>query len=133
MIETGLVKLIQGNAGVQALAQFRGGHAATLPKDAILPNWCYTVISHDPQVTIDVNPLQIMVIQIESYGETQADANALATAIESLLSPYRGTLTDPASTYVTMITITGKLDYQNPESRQHCRMVQYEIAFSAQS
>jgi hypothetical protein len=132
MIEQGLVKLVQADATVQSLVNFRGGRGTALPKDAELPSWCYTVIAHDPQVTLDEVPLQSMMVQIEAYGKELADAIPVAHAIERLLNNFRGTLEDEDSTYVSITTQVGKVDFQNPESRNHCRAVTYTFHFSAQ-
>src|SRR6185437_13626272 len=100
MLEEGLVTLVQGNAGVSAIAA-AGGFFAELPKGQPLPSWTYLVVSDNADYTLD-GPMSLgsRRMQIDCYGDAAAQAIRLAKAIDNLLSGYRGTLADPDSTIV---------------------------------
>lgn len=127
MIEQGLVLLVQGNAGVAAIAA-SGGFLGALPKDFTLPSWSYIVVS-DPVDYELLGPVALGCtrIQIDCYGAAPADAINLAAAIDAVLNGYHGTLTDPDSTVVQGCFRLNKIDFFDDDARNYRRMLEYEF------
>jgi uncharacterized protein DUF3168 len=131
VIEQGLVRLLQGNAGVAAIVGTKGGYFADLPKDAVLPSWTYAFVSTIPEVTLaGAGKLARGRLQIDCYG-TSAQAIGLAAAINSLLNGFRGTLTDPDSTRVQGCFQSNAIDFFDSDSRTYRRMLEYQLWFGS--
>jgi hypothetical protein len=132
MIELGVVLLVQGNNAVKAIAP-TGGFFAQLPKDYALPTWTYQTVSDGADYVL-VGPMSQSQrrVQIDCYGANAADVIRLGNAIDALLSGYRGTLTDPDSTFVHGCFHTNMIDYFDPDSRTFRRMLEYQIWFNTQ-
>jgi hypothetical protein len=130
MIEQGLVLLVQGDAGVSAIAA-KGGFFASLPKDYTLPTWTYQTIS-DVAGYLLTQPETVgeRRVQIDCYGAKAADAIQLADAIDALLSGYRGTLTDPDATFVQGCFRDNMMDFFDPDTRTFRRMLDYKVWFN---
>jgi hypothetical protein len=128
MIEQGLALLVQGNAGVAAIATAGGGFFDALPKDFPLPSWSYRIVS-DPVSYELTGPVSLgsTRIQIDCYGANGADAILLAKAIDAVLNGYRGTMTDPDATFVQGCFRTNKIDFFDDEARNYRRMLEYVI------
>jgi len=131
MIEQGLVELVQGNAGVSAIAA-AGGYFAILPKDATLPSWTYTFIFNSSGLTLTTPESQTPSrVQIDCYGSAAADAIRLAKAIDSVLSGYRGTLADPDSIFVQGCFQINSIDFFDDARRTYRRMLEYRLWYNA--
>lgn len=128
MIEQGMVLLVQGNAGVAAVASAGGGFLGSLPKDFPLPSWSYIVASDpvDYELGGSVNVSNTR-IQIDCYGASAVDALALAAAIDAVLQGYHGTMTDPDSTVVQGCFRSNKIDFFDDEARNYRRMLEYQF------
>jgi hypothetical protein len=126
VIEQGLALLVQGNAGVAAIAAAGGGFLDTLPKDFPLPSWSYSIVS-DPVDYELSGPVSLgsTRIQIDCYGATGADAIRLAKAIDTVLNGYRGKMTDPDTTNVQGCFRTNKIDFFDDAARNYRRMLEY--------
>lgn len=132
MIELGLVKLVQADAGVSALVGTRGGYFAELPKDYVLPSWTYQFVSGVPDVTFkSTEALTYSRYQVNCYGTVAADAIKLAKAINAVLSGFHGTLTDPDSTRVQGCFRSNLIDFFDDASQSFRRMLEYELWYRA--
>lgn len=125
MIEQGLALLLQGTPAVAAIAA-SGGFLGSLPKDFTLPSWSYIVVS-DPVDYELLGPVSLgsTRIQIDCYGANGGDAIRLAAAIDAVLNGYRGTMTDPDSTFVQGCFRTNRIDFFDDEARNYRRMLEY--------
>lgn len=132
MIEQGLVKLVQDNSGVAAIATQGGGFLVELPKGQVLPSWTYQRVSTVPNTTLlSTKGLRIARFQIDCYGAQAADALNLRIAIANVLDGYQGTLPDPDSTFVSSCIPSDEMDYPYDEASRTWRsMLEYEIAFA---
>lgn len=132
MIEQGLVGLIQGNAGVRAIAAF-GGFVSALPKDYPLPSWTHKTVSQPPSTTLtSFTGLRMRRWQIDCYGTAAsqgADTINLAKAIDTVLNGFRGTLGDLDATYVDSCFQSDLIDFFDDAGRTYRRMLEYEIWF----
>ena len=118
MIEQGLVQLVQGTPAVSAICA-AGGFFAELPKGQRLPSWTYLTVS-DPGNYILTGPEAGMRrVQIDCYGTIAADAMRLAGAIDSLLSGFRGTLTDPDTVFVQGCFRSNLIDFFDADGRTY--------------
>jgi hypothetical protein len=71
-----------------------------------------------------------MRLQIDCYGDTAANAMALARAISQVLDGYQGTLADPDSTFVSAVVPDGGMDFFDDARRSYRRMLEYEILYA---
>ena len=132
MIESGLVKLVQADAGVTALVGTRGGYFAELPKDYVLPSWTYQFVSGVPEVTLKTTEaLTYSRYQVDCHGTVAADAIKLAKAINAVLSGFSGILTDPDSTRVQGCFRSNVIDFFDDASQSYRRMLEYDLWFKA--
>ena len=130
MIELGVVKLVNSNAAVLAIAPV-GGFFAQLPNDQKLPSWTYLGVSQTPNYELEgSSSLYMRRVQIDCYGKTAADSIVLAQAIDAVLNGYRGTLTDPDHTFVDGCFQNNLIDYFDPDSRSFRRMLEYQLWFT---
>lgn len=130
MIEQGIVKLVQEDADVAAIATAGGGYFAQLPKGQALPSWSYQVVSSPPQRTLLNERFEFMRLQIDCYGDIGADAVRLAKSIDAVLDGYRGTLSDSDATQVDSCFQSDVKDFPlSDASRSFRRMLEYEIHF----
>ena len=131
MIENGIVKLVQGNASVSAIATSGGGLFAEVPKDDLLPIWTYRVVSLSPDITLlSFKGLKKMRLEIDCYGSAAVDCVNLARAIDVVLNGFSGVLSDPDSTFVSSCFTSDEMDFFDEASRTYRRMIEYEIFFS---
>jgi hypothetical protein len=128
MFEEGLVSLLQADPAVGAMAPY-GGFMSILPKGIALPAWCYTVVTEKPEYTLRGKAGLIKTaIQIDCFGDSGADALALAYAIDNVLSGYRGTLPDPDATGIDSCFETNRItEPLDPASRTFRVILEYEI------
>jgi hypothetical protein len=132
MLEQGLVALVNANSAVTAIAA-KGGVLSTLPPNAAYPTWTYRMFGLMP-----VKGLQILDgggskvnCQIDVYGTARADVINLTQAIKAVLHGFRGTLSDPDSTYVDGCFLIDLRDLdEDADARVFRRMSEYEIRFS---
>lgn len=131
MIEQGIQILVQGNAAVAAVAAF-GGFSTELPKNQTFPTWTQTVIS-DPTDYNMQGPVDLgnRAIQIDCFAGSMADAITLASAIDAVLSGYKGQLTDADSVYVQACFRTDLRDFFDDAPRTFRRMLTYSIFSSS--
>jgi hypothetical protein len=124
-LESGLVLLVQADATVLALCK-AGGYFAQLPANSALPSWTQQTIS-DPVDYLLSGPdaLGMRRIQIDCFGNAPADAVELASAIDKVLSGYKGNL--PDGTQVAGIFRDNKMDLFDNEARSYRRMLDYKI------
>jgi ribosomal protein S11 len=131
MIEQGIVQLVQANAAVVAIAPV-GGFFVELPKDQSLPSWAYTVVSSNPNTTLQsVRGLNTMHLQIDCFGNTAEEAILLAAAISDVLDGFHGVLTDPDVTPVDVCLPADQGDFFDDARRSYRRMLEYEILFNS--
>lgn len=139
MIEQGLVLLLQGSPAVSSIATAGGGYMAQLPKDPTpgLPSWTWTTVADHPQYGLQAQPgLTMWRVQIDCYGLASAqgaDCIALATAINSVLSGFQGTLTDPDATKIDSAFKVDQKDFYDGEARTYRRMLEYRVWYYADS
>lgn len=127
MIEQGIVKLVQSDAAVLALCPV-GGFLSILPEGQVLPSWTYFVVSDPGHYVLDqVSVFGDARVQIDAYGNTAAEAMALAKAIDDVLSGYKGVLADADSTRVAGIFRSNKIDFFDPDSRTYRRLLEYTV------
>ncbi len=133
MIEQGLVGLVQADAGVRAIAP-TGGFISTLPKDFQQPSWTHKTVSQPPSSLLQgPSGFKMRRVQIDCYGTAAsqgADTILLAAAIDDVLDGFRGTLSDPDSTYVDSCLQSDLMDFFDEASRTYRRMLEYEIWFA---
>lgn len=131
MIEQGLVLLVQGDAGVSAIAS-KGGFLAQLPKDFQPPSWTYEVVSDPTEYELQGPVSQSSTrFQLKCYGVSGADAIRLAKAINDVLNGYHGTLTDPDATVVHGCFKTNTIDFYDDNARNYIRILEYLICFDS--
>jgi hypothetical protein len=127
MIEQGLSLLIQADPTVRALCP-EGGFMSILPEGQRLPAWTYFVVSDPGHYVLDqVNKFGDARIQIDCYGNTAAEAMALATAIDDVLSGYKGVLADADATRVAGAFRNNKIDFFDDASRTYRRLLEYTV------
>ena len=75
-------------------------------------------------------------MQIDVYGYESgqgADVLTIAQQIDAILNGFRGTLSDPNSTYVDSCFTSDKKDFPfDPDARTYRRMLEYEIWYARQ-
>lgn len=132
MIEEGLVKLVQGNVSVAAIAVGGGGFLAELPKNQTLPSWTHMAVSEPGEYTLTGRQsLRKRRAQIDCFAADPDEAILLARAINLLLDGYRGTLTDADNTVVQGCFRSNVIDFFDDAPRTYRRMLEYEIWFIA--
>lgn len=132
MIEEGLVKLVQGDASVAAIATAGGGFLVDLPKNQTLPSWTHQVITGPGEYTLTGRQsLRKRRVQIDCFAADPDDAVNLAAAIDAVLDGFRGTLTDADSTVVQGCFRSDLIDFFDDAPRTNRRMLEYEIWFIA--
>lgn len=139
MIEQGLVALIQGGLGSPPEVNAPGGFFAQLPKDQISADapmaWTYRSVVSEPSYKLaGQDSWTEWQVQIDCHGYRAADAISLARAIDRVLrGGFRGTLSDPDSTYVFGISRLGTfIDGFNDENRSYVRSLEYLVQYSQQ-
>jgi hypothetical protein len=129
MLESGIVKLVQGNAAVSAIA-LTGGFLLELPKDEALPSWTYRIISDHSEYGLQgEHGFVTRRLQIDCLANAKADVLLLARAINKVLSGYKGTLPDTDSTLVFGCFRSDLRDFFDDPGRTPRRMLEYEIQF----
>ena len=130
MIELGIVRLVNSSPAVSAIIA-NGGFFVELPKDPTLPAWTYKVITDEPDYTLaGFGGCSYRRIQIDCQCNTGADCINLASAIDEVLSGFRGALPDPDSTVMQGCFRDRIYDDFNDKSRSYRRMLEYKIWFS---
>lgn len=129
-IEEGLVRLIQADAGVVAIASV-GGFLAELPKDQALPSWSYALLSEDRIYTHDDGPaaLRPAIVEITCYGDA-AVVVRLAAAIDQVLDGFCGAL--PEGTVVNGCFVLSRPGPDEYDGARRCwlRSLIYEIHYA---
>jgi len=124
--------LVQGTPAVAAIAA-SGGFLGQLPKDMVLPSWTYLYVGGTPDHTLagERGPRHRR-LQIDCYAYDQAGTITLASAIDVVLNNFRGTLSDPDSTFVQSCLMEQEpMDFPYDDaSRTFRRMIEYEIWFN---
>ena len=129
MVDEGLIILVQGNAGVLAIAP-TGGYLAEQPKDDALPSWGQKTISNPSYSTLaSFTGLTMRRWQVDCYANDGADAIGLARAIDAVLNGFRGVLADPDATYVDHCFRSDLIDFFDEAGRTYRRMLEYEVWF----
>jgi hypothetical protein len=129
MLESGIVKLVMADPGVAAIA-LTGGFLLELPKDEALPSWSYRNISDQSEYGLrGEHGFVTRRLQIDCFANAKADVLLLARAINSVLSGYRGTLTDTDQTIVFGCFRSDIQDFFDDPGRTPRRMLEYEIQF----
>lgn len=133
MIEAGIVSLVNGDAGVAAILNGKqAGFAGSLPKNAALPSWAYrriSLVNHTSLLSADGSAK--MMLELNCYGVGAGDAISLGRAVNAVLNGYRGTLTDPDSTWVDSCFLADVEDYElDPDARNFRRRLEYKICFA---
>ena len=135
MLELALVTLVQGNAGVSAIASV-GGFSIQLPKGQALPSWSYHIAAENLDYTLEGRAgVGFRRIQFDCYGNGAADCISLAAAIHSVLNGYSGTVLTATSPITTLAVIQGcfllnTIDFFDEPSRSYRRMLEYEVWFN---
>lgn len=130
MIEQGLVKLVQGNAGVLALCK-SGGFDSELPKDFSLPTWIYTIVyDHSDPTLLSFKTLNRFCIQIDCFGKTAGEALTLAKTISGVLDGFRGTLADDDSCWIDCCFSTDRQNFFEDAPRNYRRMIEFTAMYS---
>jgi hypothetical protein len=129
MIELGLVKLANASAAVTAICP-AGGFFASLPKDALRPNWTYTIVSRTTEyVLAGRQQLTMIRLQVDAFGSLAPDCITLAYALDAVFNGFSGTLTDPDATVVQGMFLSDQLDFFDDTARSFRRMLEYEVHF----
>jgi hypothetical protein len=131
VIEQGIQMLVQADPAVRILCSV-GGFYGSLPKDQARPSWSYKVISSSPMSRTLADQRQVLQErwQIDCFGDTAANAIALANAIDAVLYNYSGTLPDPDATPVQAIFWEALSDYFDDTPRSYRRCLEYELTFT---
>jgi len=129
-IEQGMVILVQGNAGVSAIAPL-GGFLAELPKGQALPSWTYLYVSDQATYTLTgPDPLTMRRLQIDCYANAGADIVKLAAAIDAVLNGFKGLLSDQ-QTLVQGCFRSNLIDFPFDDvARTYRRMLEYQLWFN---
>jgi hypothetical protein len=119
VIEQGLFKLIQSDAGVSALVTMTKGNGLywiLVPKGAMYP-----VIVLQRVVTNDVHTMggdpgiREALFQVDCYSSQYLNARAISTAVRNCLEYYKGVLSDSDSTVVESILTSKDWDLSYEE------------------
>ena len=134
MLEEGIVQLV--NIGLGAPSPI-GGYLDVLPKNPTYPSWTYSVSSFVAQNgLLTPKGLAFLRLQVDVYGAEAvqgADVLTIAQQIDVILNGYKGTLSDPDSTYVDSCFTSDKKDFPfDPDARTYRRMLEYTIWYRRQ-
>lgn len=126
-----MVALANANAGVTKIA-VGSGVLATLPPNAPYPAWTthwYGLMTPNGLQSLLGGGSKIN-CQVDAYGENRADVVNLTAAIKTAWHGFRGTLTDPDTTYVDICRLIDLRDLdEDSDGRVFRRMSEYEIRF----
>jgi len=103
------------------------GISDQLDPNSPLPAWAYKVIHDTSDRTLKGNVNAFRRWEVNCYGSTSADAIRLASAIDTVLDGFFGTLPDPDSTFVTISNRVGSMSFFDDSQRTWRRMLEYEI------
>lgn len=133
MIEEGIVRLVQADSGVLAIAPV-GGFFTELPKDLTLPSWSYRLVGGAVSHTLQgARGPRAVRLQIDCYGANTgngADAIGLAAAIDAVLDGFTGALSDPDATVVDSCLLEEEpMDFFDDAGRTYRRMLEYHLIY----
>jgi hypothetical protein len=130
VIEAGLFHLLSTNAPIAALCATRI-YPDILPTGAKYPAIRYARISRIPKPTLTTSGMQFLRMQFDCHGESKADAEALAAAVESLLTGYQGLLSD--GTFVQNVLFLGGPSGFEDDARTYCSISDYKFMYNLSS
>lgn len=118
------------NAGISS-PPFVGGFSAELPKGFALPNWTYKIVfDHSDPTLTSFKTLNRLCIQIDCFGNADADALALAQSIDGVLDGFSGRLPDPDSTWVNTCFNTDRQNFFEDSPRNYRRMLEFTLMYA---
>lgn len=130
MIEQGLKDLVQSDTAVHALCSVGGFLGQLPPNYKDLPTWTHTAITEPVNYALRGGvTLRMRRIQIDVYGKSAANVLALASAIDAVLSGFKGTLSDPDATRVAGCFRSNLIDFFDDGARSWRRLLEYGVWF----
>jgi hypothetical protein len=125
MMEIGLTAYLLANSGVQAALVDRI-YPIVLPEAPAYPAATYLTLSQVPDYTSDGNSNYCNYrVQIESFGNTYADAKNVYAAIFAALDSFSGTW--PDGTIIGNIRLITSSDFYDSDSRIYRTRTDYII------
>jgi hypothetical protein len=119
VIEQGLFKLIQSDAGVSALVTMtknNGLYWILAPKSSMYPFIVLQRVATNNVHTMGGDPgIREALFQVDCYSSQYLNARAIAAAVCSCLGYYKGTLNDIDHTVVNSILVSKNWDLEYEE------------------